>query len=119
MDANMPLMYIILCGILLILSVMVAITCLLVHHKKQLNRLNMEVNQKRVQYRQATNHTSPGRVVDDSYVRPNSLAHPNIGKKPQPMAFHPSPAFMDPNKHYMNVLSESDHSYESLENITN
>ncbi|MPC32036.1 hypothetical protein E2C01_025339 [Portunus trituberculatus] len=37
-----PLLYIILTGILMILSVMMVITCLLVHHKKQLRRLNKE-----------------------------------------------------------------------------
>lgn len=37
-----PILFSILCGILLVLSVMMAITCLLVHHNKHLKRLQLE-----------------------------------------------------------------------------
>lgn len=109
-------MYSILCGILLVLSVMLAITCLLVHHKKQLQHLNNKVKQsQRIQYHQATQRKSHAANMDDGYVIPNPVAHPTLGRKTQPIFM----SSMDPNKHYlsMDLKSESDNAYDSLENV--
>ncbi|XP_045120912.1 uncharacterized protein LOC123510137 [Portunus trituberculatus] len=118
-SVQQPLLYIILTGILMILSVMMVITCLLVHHKKQLRRLNKEVKQSHVHHRQSTHHISLGGDKDDGYVIPTSVSHSTIGKKPQPKPiFHHKPPYMIKGRTYANTeQSESDHSYESLNHI--
>lgn len=120
-DQTQLLLYVILTGIMLVLCVMVAITCLLVHHNRNIRHLQQEASavRSRSHTRRATLNKGPGqgKLDDDGYVAPRQATHP----------MHP-PDFRSPqapmyitqsSKPYENISldSESGHSYESMGNF--